>query len=318
MSMQIQVNPAGLSQAQREAVAGFILAYPANGAGGKDTLALKVTVDTTEAKAAITDLANHAHDSGVTKASSPEIADMVKDEGEFQAAVAFSQPVGDTVAAAVFGAPQTPLTHGAINAPSTVGVAQSMTAPEALPEISSTLIMNAPVPPVPTSENVVQVAAPPMVNLASGVEIDTHGLPWDARIHASTKRKNADGSWTAKRGVDQAVAASVEAELRALMSAAPAPAAPAPAAPAPAAPAPAAPAPAAPAPAADASQNARAQFVALVGRASAAIQSGKVTQAEIAECCTNAGVPGLPLLANRLDLVATVSASVDTLIASKQ
>jgi len=293
VSMQIQVNPAGLSQAQREAVAGFILAYPANGAGGKDTLALKVTVDTTEAKAAITDLANHAHDSGVTKASSPEIADMVKDEGEFQAAVAFSQPVGDTVAAAVFGAPQTPLTHGAINAPSTVGVAQSMTAPEALPEISSTLIMNAPVPPVPTSENVVQVAAPPMVNLASGVEIDTHGLPWDARIHASTKRKNADGSWTAKRGVDQAVAASVEAELRALMSAAPAPAA-------------------------DASQNARAQFVALVGRASAAIQSGKVTQAEIAECCTNAGVPGLPLLANRLDLVATVSASVDTLIASKQ
>lgn len=303
MSMQIQVNPAGLSQAQREAVAGFILAYPANGAGGKDTLALKVTVDTTEAKVAITDLTNHVHTAGVgngngvTTAPSPAIADMVKDENQFQAEVAFSHPV-DTVAEAAFGAPQAPLSHGAINAPSTVGVAPSMTAPVALPEISSTPVMNAPVPPVPTSENVVQVAAPLTVNPVGGVEIDKHGLPWDSRIHASTKRKNADGSWTAKRGVDDALVMAVEAELRSVMSAAPAPAAPA--------------------PAADASQDARAQFVALVGRASAAIQSGKVTQAEIAECCTNAGVPGLPLLANRLDLVATVSASVDALIATKQ
>lgn len=31
MSMQIQVDPAGLTQEQREAVAGFILAYPAKG-----------------------------------------------------------------------------------------------------------------------------------------------------------------------------------------------------------------------------------------------------------------------------------------------
>jgi lipoprotein-anchoring transpeptidase ErfK/SrfK len=306
--MQIQVNPAGLSQAQREAVAGFILAYPANAA---QQVNVELNIDTTEAKAAITDLTNHVHTAGVgngngvTTAPSPAIADMVKDENQFQAEVAFSHPV-DTVAAAAFGAPQAPLSHGAISAPSIVDAGQSLIAPEATAAISSTPAMIAPAPPVPTSENVAQVAAPPTVNHASGVEIDKHGLPWDARIHASTKRKNADGSWTAKRGVDHALVMQVEADLRALMSAAPAPVV-----------VPAVPAPA-PAPAPDASQDARAQFVALVGRASAAIQSGKVTQAEIAECCTNAGVPGLPLLANRLDLVATVSASVDALIATKQ
>lgn len=56
------------------------------------------------------------------------------------------------------------------------------------------------------------VPAPPAPNTA--VELDVNGLPWDARIHAGTKRKNADGSWTAKRGVDDATVASVTAELR--------------------------------------------------------------------------------------------------------
>jgi hypothetical protein len=57
--------------------------------------------------------------------------------------------------------------------------------------------------------------------------------------------------------------------------------------------------------------------VGLVGRASAAIQAGKVTQAEITQCCAAAGVPALPLLANRLDLVAQVAAQVDAMIAAR-
>ena len=64
--------------------------------------------------------------------------------------------------------------------------------------------------------------------------------------------------------------------------------------------------------------DARAQFVALVGRASAAIQGQKVTQAEVNQCCADAGVPALPLLANRLDLVAQVAAHIDALIAARQ
>ena len=64
--------------------------------------------------------------------------------------------------------------------------------------------------------------------------------------------------------------------------------------------------------------DARAMFVALVGRASAAIQGQKVTQAEVNQCCADAGVPALPLLANRLDLVAQVAAHIDALIAARQ
>ena len=64
--------------------------------------------------------------------------------------------------------------------------------------------------------------------------------------------------------------------------------------------------------------DARQQFVGLVGRASAAIQAGKVSQAEVTQICAAAGVPALPLLANRLDLVAHVAAQVDGLIASRQ
>lgn len=41
------------------------------------------------------------------------------------------------------------------------------------------------------------------------VELDKNGIPWDERIHAGTKRKNADGSWSLKKGVDKDLAAEV-------------------------------------------------------------------------------------------------------------
>lgn len=53
--------------------------------------------------------------------------------------------------------------------------------------------------------------------LANGVDLDTDGLPWDARIHAGTKSKNQDGRWKMKRGVEDHVVAQVQGELRALM-----------------------------------------------------------------------------------------------------
>ena len=183
---------------------------------------------------------------------------------------------------------------------------------------------------------------------ANGVELDKDGLPWDSRIHVESKNKNADGRWRKKRNLDAAVAAQVEAELRQVMGAAPAPLAQGvapvttpvsvaasttvPPAPTGAVPQPVAPPPA-PAPVAGAAPSmpaapsaapgevpadARQQFVGLVGRASAAIQAGKVSQAEVTQICAAAGVPALPLLANRLDLVAHVAAQVDGLIASRQ
>lgn len=45
---------------------------------------------------------------------------------------------------------------------------------------------------------------------------DVNGLPWDERIHSSSRAVNADGSWRAKRGVDPGLVAAVEDELRAV------------------------------------------------------------------------------------------------------
>lgn len=42
---------------------------------------------------------------------------------------------------------------------------------------------------------------------------DKNGLPWDERIHASTKAMNADGTWRNRRNLDKAILASVTAEL---------------------------------------------------------------------------------------------------------
>ena len=63
------------------------------------------------------------------------------------------------------------------------------------------------------------------------VELDKNGIPWDERIHAGTKRKNADGTWSLKKGVDKELAAQIIAEYQSAAPAAPskpsAPAAPA-------------------------------------------------------------------------------------------
>lgn len=359
MSMTISVDPSGLSQEQREAVAGFILAYPAKCAGTcgnkPHTLDLEVRVDTTKAVAAVDALAAHTHAAGlpgaVTQALDPEIAQLVKEDGEFQASVAFGGPQPDAMAAAAFGGAQSPLPPGAVAAPSTAVAVPFSTAPAATTGTTSAGTLSAPVPNAPTAP---VTGAPTALGAASmtpanGVEVDKDGLPWDARIHTESKAKNADGRWRNKRNLDAALKAQVEAELRQVMGAAPAAplaqgVAPAPtpvsvaastiaqsvptgAVPLPVAPPPA-PAPvvgaaptmpAAPnaAPAGEVPQDARQQFVGLVGRASAAIQAGKVTQAEVTQICAAVGVPALPLLANRLDLVAHVAGQVDGLIASR-
>lgn len=320
MSMQINVDPAGLTQEQREAVAGFILAYPSKACAGTcghatSTLDLEVRVDTTKAHTAICEIHEHAVAAGLTPDQTqavgatldPEIAALVKDDGEFQASVAFGGPAGDPVAAAVFGGAPAPLPLGATAAPSIAVATPSLTAPAVMPGTTSTATSTVPAPPAPTSANAAAIAAPQTGNLVGGVDLDKNGLPWDGRIHAESKAKIADGTWRKKRNLDPTILATVEAELRAVMGAAPA--APL---------APVAPVPPAPSVAGEVPQDARQQFVGLVGRASAAIQGGKVTQAEVTQCCAAAGVPALPLLANRLDLVAQVAAQVDALIASRQ
>ena len=187
------------------------------------------------------------------------------------------------------------------------------------PPPPATIIPQGPISPagpmlvIPNPEPAPAAPAPP----ATGATLDKDGLPWDARIHASTKTFNADGTWRKKRGVETTLIQTVEGELKKLM-AIPSPAAAAPTPPVPPPPPGPATTQAAPPPPANATEvELRMQFVGLVGRASAAIQNGKLLDHELNSTCAFAGVGSLPLLGNRLDLVPQVAATIDQIIASR-
>lgn len=114
-------------------------------------------------------------------------------------------------------------------APATAGAEVFATAPEVTPVISTPpapppVVQNgAPPPPpavsqaAPQPANVVATAAPDAPVPAMR---DTNNLPWDARIHASSRTQTKDGVWTKRKGVSGVEFARVSGEL---LSAAPAP-----------------------------------------------------------------------------------------------
>lgn len=54
---------------------------------------------------------------------------------------------------------------------------------------------------------------------AGSVDVDSEGLPWDGRIHSSNKKKiTKDNTWQLRRGIDSAVVEQVKAELRQVMA----------------------------------------------------------------------------------------------------
>lgn len=173
-------------------------------------------------------------------------------------------------------------------------------------------------------------SAPPVAG-APAPAVDKRGLPHDPRIHASTKAMNADNTWRAKRGVDPALVAQVEAELLAFMGqptggqpAIPREAPPAPAA-APQPPAP--PAPPAPnaAPGAVTVTAANAGAVATtdsaypeaVQKIAGYLGAGKLTQAELTSACMQYGAAALPLFNNRPDLLRQLVAHIENLVLLK-
>lgn len=194
------------------------------------------------------------------------------------------------------------------------------------------------IPPAPAAPPVAEVppapaapVAPPAAIVAhgmqlAGVALDVAGLPWDARIHAATKTKIVNGTWKKKKGLDPAVAAAIEAELRAVMglpaavAAAPvAPVPPAPPAAAPVAPVPpvvpvAPVAPLAPPPLTAAQVTTFAQLMALI---TSYVSAGKWTHPETQAICAAQGIPALPLLASRVDLIPQVAASIAAAVAAK-
>lgn len=196
-------------------------------------------------------------------------------------------------------------------------------------------------------------SVPAAIDMATAVDTDSTGLPWDGRIHASTKTKKADGTWTARRGAAPEVVAQVTAELKALMAipvlnAAPevafaaAPFIPAPVA-VPFTPAVAQPQPfvtipqaapnafvSSPMPAgggaseqailgaAEPVDSAQAAFTSLIALTAAAIGNGTLSKAEdLDPICAHFGIPSLPLLGARPDLLPHVRAAVDAAIARR-
>jgi hypothetical protein len=131
--------------------------------------------------------------------------------GQDAAAIFASQPATLPAGAAPFVPPTV--------APSTAGASPFQTAPE-VPQVGAQSAQTGTFPsalPIGGPGSVPMAGATLPANPASGVELDAEGLPWDARIHAGTKRKNADHTWTAKRGLnDAAFVAHVKAELKAM------------------------------------------------------------------------------------------------------
>lgn len=91
-----------------------------------------------------------------------------------------------------------------------------------IPPIAAAAI-SAPPPPASIAPITTTLGPASLGAGAASVELDKNGLPWDERIHAGTKTKLKGGEWKAKKNVEAALVASVEAELRARMAATPAP-----------------------------------------------------------------------------------------------
>jgi len=80
--------------------------------------------------------------------------------------------------------------------------------PVADPLPLSTIVPPPPVSIVPTT------LIPGPVSSVAAVELDVKGLPWDSRIHSSSKNKLANGCWKVARGKAPEYVAQVESELK--------------------------------------------------------------------------------------------------------
>lgn len=173
---------------------------------------------------------------------------------------------------------------------------------------------------------------------ANGIEVDASGLPWDGRIHASTRSKTQDGNWKMRRGVDDDIVSAVLNELRQTMGLAPTevvpptPLTPPPAQvfaqphhqPAAVPPPPFVPPAAPPAPPATtlptetpqagtaigASPSEQITFPKLMQKITAAFAAKTLDQAAIGAAVQAAGLPSLPMLASRPDLVPVVATAL--------
>jgi hypothetical protein len=58
-----------------------------------------------------------------------------------------------------------------------------------------------------------QIPFIPAPHVPNGLGVDSRGIPWDARVHASSKTINRDGTWRTRRNMDSETLHKVEASL---------------------------------------------------------------------------------------------------------
>ena len=178
-------------------------------------------------------------------------------------------------------------------------------------------------PTTNTAESGATAGVPPAAtSTASAFELDSAGLPWDARIHSEAKKRNADNTWRYRRGVTDEVKGAVTSELRSkypqAATAPPPVSVPAPPAavvppPPPASvippvpPAPSQPAGVLPGP----PSVAVTDFKSLMAKAGALMQSGKLTHPQLAQACVACGVASLPALMGAPEKIPAVNAWLD-------
>jgi hypothetical protein len=219
-------------------------------------------------------------------------------------------------------------------------------------ERTAPLVTREPVTSITTDEEEVvgnAFAGPPDLNLtatqAPGIEVDSAGMPWDHRIHASSRAKVADGTWRQRRNLEPNVLAQVQAEMLQVMGLpTPAPTTtvvetvatpiaeatpeqafidavipPPPPPPfAPSAVVPAAPVAIAPPPpstpagvATTASLSSQpVTFPQLVSRITKMLAAKELTQGDIAGACQSLGIPHMPALASRPDLIPSMATAL--------
>jgi hypothetical protein len=183
-----------------------------------------------------------------------------------------------------------------------------------------------PVPSIPVPPTSVPAPRPawlpaPVAPALTGVELDCRGLPWDNRIHSRTKSKLANGEWKVQRGIDAAVVAQVELELRQTMSA-PVSTPQAPIAPvsvptppiAPISPPPAPTIPVTIPPIDPIDTDSVIDFPKLMTFVTSAVSGGTLTLDAVNQACQSVGVASLALMGARPDLVPQVYTLLQTTI----
>jgi hypothetical protein len=225
--------------------------------------------------------------------------------------------------------------------PTGTSVDPSVPAASGSPLASVTPIVRQTAPPAPLAPTEsaspaiglpAQVAAPapptqPTVAADTVVadERDSESIPWDARIHSETRKKNADGTWRLRRNLDPATRASVYAELRDTNLARVPKAPPAPAAAPPAPTATVAPPPPATVPvqnglsmgvpnAPNAPVVPASNFRELMTKVNQALAAGRLTQAQITQACADAQADSLTILAAQPALVPIVDSIINRIL----